>query len=259
MSPNDHSAPSVAPADHVDRTGAVSSAAARANEADVDLFTLGRRAAASARGKHDGRGVFARSRQLLASTAWKGPRDAAESYVEEADLAALGGLPAARTAGARTLVATSAAAAREAFAAGMRIVFRVPYRAGEPEAARATRLRDLQTLLAEGIAVDGVLPSPEGEPMGLDTLRVYASCRLELAVPHVLADFDRLGHRLAQMALGFGADELFGPILPERALRLGNNAHNPVLTRKEAAILLRGAGLLPCERLSGGGLEEIPA
>jgi hypothetical protein len=31
------------------------------------------------------------------------------------------------------------------------------------------------------------------------------------------------------------------------------------LTRKEAAILLRGAGLLPCERLSGGGLEEIPA
>ena len=76
-------------------------------------------------------------------------------------------------------------------------------------------------------------------------------------MPHVLADFDRLGHRLAQMALGFGADELFGPILPERALRLGNNSHNPVLTRKEAAILLRGAGLVPCERQSGGALEEI--
>ena len=94
--------------------------------------------------------------------------------------------------------------------------------------------------------------------MGLDTLGVFARCRLELPVPHVLADFDRLGHRLAQMALGFGADELWGPILPERALRLGGNANNPVLTRKEAAILLRGAGLVPCERLAGGVLEEIP-
>jgi hypothetical protein len=258
MSPNDQSAPSLAPADHVDRV-ATATAAAHTNDVEVDLFTLGRRAAAATRGKHDGRGVFARSRQLLASTAWKGPRDAAESYVEEADLAALGGLSAARNAGARTLCATSAAGARAAFADGMRIVFRLPYRAGEPEAARATRLRDLQALLAEGVVIDGVLPTPEGEPMGLDTLRVYATCRLELTVPHVLADFDRLGHRLAQMALGFGADELFGPILPERALRLGNNPHNPVLTRKEAAILLRGAGLVPCERLSGGGLEEIPA
>jgi hypothetical protein len=258
MSPNDHSAQSVAPPD---LAGGVSATAplGRASDIEVDLFTLGRRAAAVARARHDGRGVFARSRQLLGSTAWKGPRDAAESYVDEADLVALGGLPAARSAGARTLVASSAAAARAAFADGMRIVHRLPYRAGEPEATRTTRLRDLQALLAEGVVVDGVLPTPEGEPMGLDTLRIYATCRLELAVPHVLADFDRLGHRLAQMALGFGADELFGPILPERALRLGNNAHNPVLTRKEAAILLRGAGLSPCERLSGGGLEEIPA
>jgi hypothetical protein len=231
----------------------------RAGAGDVDLFTLGRRAAAAARTRHEGRGVFARSRQLLATTAWKGPRDAAESYVEEADLAALGGLPAARDAGARTLVATTPAAAREAAASNMRVVFRLPYRAGEAEAARSSRLLQLQDLLAEGIAIDGVLPTPEGEPMGLDTLRIYVTCRLELEVPHVLADFDRLGHRLAQMALGFGADELFGPILPERALRLGNNAHNPVLTRKEAAILLRGAGLVPCERLGAGGLEEIPS
>jgi hypothetical protein len=30
-----------------------------------------------------------------------------------------------------------------------------------------------------------------------------------------------------------------------------------VMTRKEAAVLLRGAGLTPCERLSGGALEEV--
>jgi len=61
------------------------------------------------------------------------------------------------------------------------------------------------------------------------------------------------------MVFGFGADELFAPIVAERALRLGANAHNPALTRKEAATLIRGAGLAACERLSDGTLEEVPA
>jgi hypothetical protein len=256
MSANEGAAASALPAD---LASAVPTATAAANKAEADLFTLGRRAAAAARSAHAGRGVFARSRQLLGTGAWKGPRDAAESYVDEADLPALGGLAAARSTGARTLVASSAAAAREAVSSGMRLVFRLPYRAGEPDAIRAARLGEIALLTSEGVTIDGLLPSPEGEPMGLDTLRIYATCRLELKVPHLLADFERLGHRLAQMALGFGADELFGPILPERALRLGNNAHNPVLTRKEAAILLRGAGLVPCERTGAGDLEEIPA
>ena len=68
-----------------------------------------------------------------------------------------------------------------------------------------------------------------------------------------------LGPRLAQMAFGFGADELFAPIVAERALRLGANAHNPALTRKEAATLIRGAGLAACERLADGTLEEVIA
>ena len=57
------------------------------------------------------------------------------------------------------------------------------------------------------------------------------------------------------MAFGFGADELFAPIVAERALRLGANANNPALTRKEAATLIRGAGLTPCERLADGSLR----
>jgi hypothetical protein len=222
-----------------------------------DLFALGQRAAHQAHLRHEGRGVFARSRQLLASGAWKGPRDAAESYVEESDLPELGGLRHAHEVGARTLVASTVHGAREAAAAGMRVIVRLPYRAGEPDSARTLRMTAISGLLTDGVPIDGVLPTPEREPMGLDTVRLYATCRLEMAVPHLLADFERLGHRLAQMSLGFGADELFGPILPERALRLGSNAHNPVLTRKEAAVLLRGAGWRPCERLTSGALEEI--
>lgn len=226
--------------------------------ASIDLYALGRQAAAAVRSHNGGRGVFARSRQLLSTGVWKGPRDAAESFVEEDDLPALGGLAAATETGARTLVATTADGARAAQAAGLRILWRLPYAAGESTAIRQERLDEVAALIADGIAVDGIIPTPTGEPLGLDTLGIMAACRLALAVPHVVADFARLGHRLGQMSLGFGADELFGPIMPERALRLGANAHNPVMTRKEAAILIRGAGLTPCERVSGGNLEEIP-
>jgi hypothetical protein len=59
------------------------------------------------------------------------------------------------------------------------------------------------------------------------------------------------------LALGFGADELFGPIVTERALRLGDNAGSRALTRTEAAQLLRGAGLRAFERVAGGVTEEF--
>ncbi len=61
------------------------------------------------------------------------------------------------------------------------------------------------------------------------------------------------------MAFGFGADELLAPIVAERALRLGANANNPALTRKEAVTLIRGAGLIPCERMADGSLQEVDA
>ena len=64
------------------------------------------------------------------------------------------------------------------------------------------------------------------------------------------------------MAFGFGADELFAPIVAERALRLGANANNPALTRKEAATLIRGAGLHPVRahrrRHAAGGRRREP-
>jgi hypothetical protein len=225
--------------------------------AQGDLFALGRAAAAAARQISRGKGIFCRSRQLLATGAWRGPRDAAEAYVEEEDLPALGGLGAARAAGVRTVAATTATLAREAAAAGLRVLWRLPYRADEPALVRSARLTESASLARAGVALDGVVPTPVGEPMGLDTLRLVATCRLQLPVPHVVADFVKLGHRLAQMSLAFGADELFGPIAPERALRLGANAHDPVMTRKEAATLLRGAGLTPHERLAGGALEAF--
>lgn len=130
-----------------------------------------------------------------------------------------------------------------------------PFTNGETDAERLARLAEIAGAAS---APWGVMPAPVGEPFGLDTLRCFALCRLALPhVPHLLADVATLGPRLAQMAFGFGADELSAPIVAERALRLGANANNPSLTRKEAVTLIRGAGLVPCERMADGALQEV--
>ncbi len=221
----------------------------------MDLFALGRQASA-ARDAHLGRrGSFVRSRQLLGAASWRGPRDAAESYVDEGDLATLGGLEVARAAGSDLFVGGLETGGAQAAAAGLRVLLRFPYRLGESDGERQGRLAAIDGAV---FPVWGLLPTPVGEPYGLDTLRLFALCRLALPkVPHLLADVGALGPRLAQMAFGFGADELFAPIVAERALRLGANAHNPALTRKEAATLIRGAGLVACERLADGRFEEV--
>jgi len=225
--------------------------------ASLDLFDLGRRAAA-ARDLRLGRcASFVRSRQLLATGAWRGPRDASESYVEVADAVALGGFPAARAAGATLLVGAGDLEIHAlARASGARSLWRLPFRAGEPPAERRARLDELSVLARRPeLALWGVLPTPLGEPQGLDTLHLVATLRLDLPhVPHVVLDVAALGPRLAQMALGFGADELWAPIVSERALRLGANANNPAMTRKEASVLIRGAGLAARERT---GPEEF--
>lgn len=253
---------------HETSTSPVGTAAAPDSRAG-DLFALGRAASAARRAHNAERGCFSRCKRLLPTGAWYGPRDAALAYVEERDLTSLAAarnttpreiplrdaLEGAAAEGVRLLVASSAEGAAAARALGLRCVLEVKFTAGETTEQR-TRTLERAVAIAEA-GLDGIVPRPEGEPLGLDTLHWFATCRLAVRVPHVLADFVALGHRLAQMALGFGADELFGPIVSERALRLGANANNPAMTRREAALLLRGAGLVPHERLGTGALEEV--
>lgn len=225
-------------------------ATALPNFASLDLFDLGRRAAAARDARLGARASFVRSRQLLATGAWRGPRDARESYVELADLATLGGWAAAHEAGVGLLVGGGDVESHAAAQAhGARSLWRLPFRSDESPSERRKQVDKLRRLVAGGLPIWGVLPTPDGEPQGLDTLHLIATLRLELPeVPHVALDVAALGPRLAQMALGFGADELWAPVVSERALRLGGNANNPSMTRKEAAVLIRGAGLAAFER-----------
>lgn len=239
-----------------DLTGAHPETRARRS---LDLFELGRAANEMRSRLFGGTGIFSRSRRLLPTGVWQGPRDAPDAYVEAADVETLGGFAAARKAGARILlVGVDAGAVRAANEAGLRSIVRVPYRSAEPAARRQEVLEAVRDLMTSHGA-EALMPTPEGEPMGLDTLTFFAQLRVQTSHGHLAADFAALGHRLAQMVLGFGADQLFGPIVAERRLRIGDNAGNPAMTRKEAALLLTGAGLEPHERLAGESTEAQPA
>jgi aminodeoxyfutalosine synthase len=100
--------------------------------------------------------------------------------------------------------------------------------------------------------VPSILPTPIGEPQGLDTLAFFSACRLAVPGAHLVADLELLGLKLGQLCLSFGADELMGSILERRELRLGARTASNELDRGEAAQLLRAAGFVPCERLPDG-------
>ena len=196
----------------------MSTGVATAASQSPDLFVLGRAAQAAARAATGGRGFFA----------------------------------------CNTFVATSLPMLTEATGRGLRGLLRLAVPAEESVQQQERRLAALAEQVRGGLVLDGVVPTPEEDCLGLATLLFVARCRLALAaVPHVLVDLDRLGPKLGQLALGFGADELCGPIVAERALRLGDNASSRDITRAEAAKLLRGAGMRPFERVAGGELEEF--
>ena len=87
--------------------------------------------------------------------------------------------------------------------------------------ARSARLRGLAR--ARGLRLWGLhARRPSGEPYGLDTLRFFALCRLALPASRTCRRRRRRWARAwRRWRLGFGADELFAPIVAERALRLG--------------------------------------
>jgi hypothetical protein len=222
-----------------------------------DLFTLGKLATTERNSRHGAACVFSRSRRLLATGAWYGPKDAADSFVEEADVEANGGLSACATVGVRTLLASTLDVAKAAQSLGLRVLLRAPYQSGESLQERVAMLSSYEAACNQGLQLHGVIPTAIGEAFGIDTLLFMAACRSQLSVPHVVADFARLGHRLAQMSLAFGASELMGPIVSERALRLGDNANNPAMTRKEVVLFIQAAGLTAHERHAAGRMEEV--
>jgi len=227
------------------------------NEPKLDLFDVGRDALAAARAAFDGNAFFVSARRLQPNGAWLGPLEAPLAMVDEDALADLGGLSGARKLGANALLCNLASAlARDAVGLGLRCLVRTSFASGESSHVRRARLDQLGELVRGVPGIDGVVPVPVGEAQGLDTLEFFAACRMtcQLLSPalHLLVDLELYGHKLGQLCLSFGADEILGSITAQRTLRLGANASSNALTRDEAALLLRASGFTPCERLSEG-------
>ena len=220
---------------------------------DLDIFSLGRDALAKVRTLFDGRACFVSARRLQVDGSWLGPAEATCGLVDEEALQARGGLRSAQKAGANTVVCSQdSAVASEALALGLRVLVRVPFAAEEPASQRRDRLEKLADALGRSPGIDGVLPIPVGEAQGIDTLAFFAACRQACGPAHVVVDLESFGHKLGQLCLSFGADEILGSIVAERALRLGARASSNEITRDEAALLVRASGLVPCERLPDG-------
>ena len=228
------------------------------SEISADLFALGRAASEVTRRAHGGRGWFAGWRHLRPDGTWQGPASAVFSSVEERDVASVGGMAAACALGANVFVGTSLSKVVQASSQGMRGILRLSVSARESPEEQVGRLQELQAQMTVRGAVDGVLPTPDEDALGLATLILVARCRLLLPLAqHVLVDLVRLGSKLGQICLAFGADELLGPVVNDRPLRLGENAGSHEITRAEAAQLLRGAGLRPFERVGHGQPQEF--
>jgi hypothetical protein len=227
-------------------------------DASADLLDLGRAASEQAGRAQGGRGFFACWRRLQPDGTWRGEASAACAWVEETDLQAVGGIAGARGLGANVLLGISLPVLAQAQSQGMRGILRVPVFADESPEEQLRRLKQLHEQMTVGLPVDGVAPTPDESTLGIATLTLVARCRLFLPqVAHVMVDLERLGPKLGQLCLGFGADELFGPIVSERPPRLGDHAGSREITRHEAAQLLRGAGLRAFERVGHGQPQEF--
>lgn len=115
----------------------------------------------------------------------------------------------------------------------------------EPEQAHAW-VGYLSTLAAAGdrIPTDVSIAPCSAAPAGTHKLWLIASARLALpAHVRVEARHDLLGIRVAQVALGFGADTLSGPIEPDRKLPLAGTTRPNENTRAGLFALVEQAGL----------------
>jgi aminodeoxyfutalosine synthase len=99
------------------------------------------------------------------------------------------------------------------------------------------------------------------EPTAFDDLKTLAISRLLLDnVPHIKAYWVSMGLDVAQLALGFGADDLDGTIVHETIYHSAGSDVPMGMTRAELVRLIREAGRVPVERDTlYGVVEELPA
>lgn len=87
------------------------------------------------------------------------------------------------------------------------------------------------------------------QPYALDQLRTIAIARLMLDnIPHIKAYWVMMGHKLAQTALWYGADDLDGTIIEERIGHMAGASSRQELSLEELKFMIRESGFEPVRR-----------
>lgn len=84
---------------------------------------------------------------------------------------------------------------------------------------------------------------------GIDNLKSIAVSRLMLDnFPHIKAYWISMGPKVAQISLGFGADDLDGTVCDERVFHMAGASTENALTKRQLVKLIKDAGRIPIER-----------
>ncbi|HHY86423.1 MAG TPA: CofH family radical SAM protein [Verrucomicrobia bacterium] len=131
----------------------------------------------------------------------------------------------------------------------------------ESPADRVDHLRQLRALQDETRGFVGFVPLPyqpennaipvSNPPSGFDSLRTIAISRIYLDnFDHITAYWVGLGLKLAQVALGHGADDLHGTIVEEYIFHMAGARSPQLQTEAEMIKAIREAGRVPVQRNS---------
>ncbi len=148
---------------------------------------------------------------------------------------------------------------RTAHRLGLRSNCTMLYGTVETLEERIDHMLRLRALQAETGGFQTFIPlsyHPEGNdlgklpaPTGVDDLRTYAVARLMLHnIEHIKAYWVMLGVKTAQIALGFGADDIDGTVQEEKVYHMAGAETPQVLGRHELVRLIREAGRHAVER-----------
>jgi aminodeoxyfutalosine synthase len=111
------------------------------------------------------------------------------------------------------------------------------------------KTRGFQTFIPLEFHPDNTALSHIPKPTGMDALKTIAVSRLMLDnFDHIKAYWIMLTPRIAQIALGFGADDLDGTVVEENIYHDAGATTPEGLTRAELERLIRASGRVPVER-----------
>jgi aminodeoxyfutalosine synthase len=124
---------------------------------------------------------------------------------------------------------------------------------------RVDHLRRLRALQDETRGFTGFVPLPyqpennrlavKRPPTGYDSLRTIAVSRIYLDnFDHITAYWVGLGMKLAQVALGFGADDLHGTIVEEKIFHMAGATSPQLQPEAQMIQAIREAGQIPVQR-----------